>query len=331
MSVDNGMDPSHDAIRREAAAWFARRRDGACRVREEEAAFEDWRRQSHAHAQAYAETERAWRQWAQLQDSARMREMTAAAMAATAPARRRAAGARWRPLLLAASLAVVAVLGGIGLLTPPAPAPVAYGTGLGEQRTEQLADGTRITLNTQTDLQVRYDRRRREIVLERGEALFDVAREAGRPFVVVAGDGSVTALGTRFQVRNETGEAMVTLLEGRVEVAAQQARRQLAPGEQARYGGDAAGVRVRQVDPVAVASWTLGRLDFSGLPLAEAVAEANRYSEVKLRLGDPGLAELPVGGSFRIGDNAAIAAALATVFPVRVASDDGYEIVLMPR
>jgi len=331
LSVHHDMDPSHEAIRREATAWFARRRDGTRRSREEEAAFEDWCRQSDAHAQAYAETELAWRRWAQLQASARMREMTAAAMAVTAPERRHAAAGRWRPLLLAASLAVVAVLGGIRLLMPSAPPAVTFATGLGQQRTERLADGTRITLNTQTHLQVRYDRHQRQIVLERGEALFDVTREAGRPFVVVAGDGSVTALGTRFQVRSEPGEATVTLLEGRVEVAAQHSRRQLAPGEQARYGGNASGVRVRQVDPVAAASWTLGRLDFSGLPLAEAVAEANRYSAAKLRLGDPSLAALPVGGSFRIGDNAAIAAALATVFPVRVVSSQEHEIVLMPQ
>src|SRR3546814_10040974 len=78
----------------------------------------------------------------------------------------------------------------------------------------------------------------------------------------------------------------------------------------------------RQIDPTATTSWLQGRLDFSGLPLAEAIAEANRYSAVKLRLGDPRLADLPVGGSFRTGDNAGIAAAFSTVFPVRVRSEE---------
>src|SRR3546814_2535012 len=63
------------------------------------------------------------------------------------------------------------------------------------------------------------------------------------------------------------------------------------------------GIDVRQIDPTATTSWLQGRLDFSGLPLAEAIAEANRYSAVKLRLGDPRLADLPVGGSLRTGDN----------------------------
>jgi transmembrane sensor len=325
------MDFTHDAIREEAAAWFARRRDGACSP-SEEAAFEAWRGRSDAHARAYAETERAWEQWKPLQHSARMREMTAAAMTASAPRPRQAAGRRWRPLLAAASLVAIAVLGSIWLLplmthTPP----VVYSTGLGEQRTEQLPDGTRIVLNTQTTLQVRYSRQRREVMLQHGEAMFEVAHDARHPFTVIAGDGSVTDLGTQFQVRNENGTATVTLLQGAVEVAAEDERKQLVPGEQARYGASTDGINVHRVDPATITSWMRGRLDFSGLPLAQAVAEANRYSAVKLRLGDPELASLPVGGSFRAGDNAAIAAALSAVFPLRVARSDAHEIVLMPR
>src|SRR3546814_18751326 len=88
-----------------------------------------------------------------------MREMTAAALAATAP-KRRAARKSWRPLLLAASVAAVAVIGGIGLLPLFAPAPpspaVAYAPDLGEPRTERLPDGPRINLHPQTALEVRY-------------------------------------------------------------------------------------------------------------------------------------------------------------------------------
>jgi len=331
LSVGNVMNSTHDAIREEAAAWFAKRRDGAC-ARDEEEAFEAWRGRSDTHARVYAETERAWGQWKQLQGSDRMREMTAAAMKATAPRLRRATARRWRPLLAAASLAAIAVFGGIRLLPMMTlTAPVAYSTGLGEQRTEQLPDGTRIVLNTQTALQVRYGGQQREVTLLHGEAMFDVVHDAKYPFVVTAADGSVTDLGTQFLVRDEDGMAIVTLLRGRVEVAARDQSKQLVPGEQARYGTSVSGIRVRQVDPVTITGWMHGRLDFSGLPLAQAVAEANRYSAVKLRLGDPQLADLPVGGSFRTGDNAGIAAALSAVFPVRVARSDAHEIVLMPR
>jgi len=325
------MDRMQDA-REEAAAWFAKRRDGAC-TPSEDAQFEDWYGHSESHARAYAETERAWHQWQQLQNSDRLREMTDAAMAATAPRRRGAAsGWHWRPLLVAACVVAVVAAAGIKLLPLLLSSPqVTYTAGLGEQRTEQLPDGTRVTLNTQTELQVRYGRQRREIVLQHGEAMFDVVHDAQRPFVVTAGDGSIVDLGTQFEVRKENDAAIVTLIEGRVEVAARDERRQLTPGEQARYGGRTAGISVRKVDLTAVTAWLHDRLDFNGMPLAQAIADANRYSTVKLRLGDPKLADMPVGGSFRAGDNAAIAEALSAVFPVRVARSDAHEIVLMPR
>lgn len=322
----------HNAIQEEAAAWFARRRDGAC-TPSEETAFEEWCDRSEAHAVAYAETERAWHQWRQLQSSDRMRAMAAAAMAATAPQQRSVvANRRWVPLLAAACIVAAVIIGGIGLLSRLLSSlPVTYSTALGEQRTEQLPDGTQVTLNTETALLVRYDHDQREVELQHGEALFDVVHDTARPFVVTAGDGSVTDLGTRFAIRDDSGTAIVTLLQGRVEIAARDARTQLTPGEQARYGAHIAGISVRKVDPTAVTAWLHGRLDFNGMPLAQAIADANRYSAVKLRLGDPKLADMPVGGSFRAKDNAAIAAALSAVFPVRVARNNAHEIVLVPR
>lgn len=329
MSVGHGMKPTHDVTAEEAAAWFARRRDGACG---EDAAFAAWRDQSDAHARAYAAVERDWKDWRQLRASVRMRAMTAAAMDATAPARQRTSARRWVPLLAAAGLAAIVVLGGIRLL--PAllhPASVAYSTGVGEQRTERLPDGTRIVLNTQTALEVRYVRGQREVRLERGEAMFDVVHDAKRPFVVSAAGGRIIDLGTEFAVRDEDGTARVTLLHGLVEVATAAGTRRLVPGEQAHFGAGVPGVQVREVDTAAATSWTHGRLDFTNWPLSRVVAEANRYSTVKLRLGDPSLDRLPVAGSLRTGDNLVIANSLAATFSLRVARHDAKEIVLMPR
>src|SRR6185437_12813061 len=102
LSVGSHMDPMHDAIREEAAAWFAKRRDGAC-TPSEDASFEKWRERSEAHAVAYAETEHAWNQWKQLQGSDRIRELTVEVMTATALRRRSVpARRRWAPLLAAA-------------------------------------------------------------------------------------------------------------------------------------------------------------------------------------------------------------------------------------
>src|SRR3546814_13699857 len=117
---------------------------------------------------------------------------------------------------------LVAVIGGIGLLPlfapePPSPA-VAYATDLGEQRTERLPDGTRIILNTQTAVEVRYSRQRRQIPLHHGKAMPAVAHDPALPFVVATGHGSLTALSTRLQVRNDVVCAIHTLLDASVVV-----------------------------------------------------------------------------------------------------------------
>src|SRR5690606_28626324 len=92
-------------------------------------------------------------------------------------------------------------------------------TGVGEQRTVTLEDGSRVSLNTATRLSLHFDRGVRRVRLQSGEALFEVARDPGRPFVVESGDRQVRALGTAFIVRRDAGRIAVTLMEGSVEVA----------------------------------------------------------------------------------------------------------------
>jgi transmembrane sensor len=208
------------------------------------------------------------------------------------------------------------------------PTPVSYASAVGQRRAETLADGTQVTLNTDSALEARYTRRRRDVELQRGEAQFQVAPDASRPFVVSVGEGTVTALGTRFQVRREAEASIVTLLEGKVEVANGPERRTLLPNEQARLSKD--GITVQAIDPDQVSNWVGGWLKFSGAPLEQVVADANRYSTRKLRLAEPGLASIKLSGNFRTGDSAAIATTAAHVLPVRV-DDSGVDIVLLPQ
>jgi transmembrane sensor len=141
--------------------------------------------------------------------------------------------------------------------------------------------------------------------------------------------GTVSALGTRFQVRREQDSAVVTLLKGAVEVAEGEARRTLRPNEQARLSADA-GIRVGTIDPAQVSGWLDGWLHFRNTPLSQVVAQANRYSPRKLRLGDSRLAGLELNGNFHIGDSASIAFAVEQILPVRV-DDSGPDIVLRPK
>jgi transmembrane sensor len=192
-----------------------------------------------------------------------------------------------------------------------------------------LADGSHVTLNTDSVVEVRFSRGHRDVDLQRGEAQFDVAHDATRPFVVHTGMGTVTALGTRFDVRRYAGdEAVVTLLRGSVAVKQGDERRTLHPNEQALLL-ERGGITVRTIDPAQVNAWVGGWLRFADASLGEVVAEANRYSPRKLRLADPQLASLRLHGSFHVGDTASIAAAAEQLLPVRVQAQ-GNDIVLSP-
>jgi transmembrane sensor len=319
-------------VRKEAEHWFARRLEPATRDAEHEA-FQRWRANDPRRAEAYAEVERVWDDLAILKRSQRLR--LAVPEPAASDDRTGATSthprARYRVFFaFAASCAALIVLA-VLWLNRGTPA-VTLATELGEQRTETLADGTTLRLNTSSMLDVEISARERAVTLRSGEAAFDVVKDPSRVFVVSAGDGTITAVGTHFQVRHEADAVTVTLMEGRVHVV-RPARREvewLDPGQQATFSAGASGIVKRNVDVGALTSWMTGRLEFRGTLLEQAVAEANRYSARKLRIGDPGIRQLPVSGTFRTGDVASVATAFEAAFPVRAELGE-HEIVLRAR
>ena len=184
-------------------------------------------------------------------------------------------------------------------------------TGVGEQRLVQLADGSSVRLDTASAIRVRFGGGERRIELERGQALFTVATDPGRPFIVDAGAAEVTAVGTVFDVRRMDGAVRVTLVEGAVEVSAGAgaAASRMRAGEQARVA--AGRVSTRPVDAAKATSWTDGRLVFEDASLAAAVAEVNRFLEAPIVLAEGVDGGVPVNGVFRAGDRAAFASAAA--------------------
>jgi len=175
----------------------------------------------------------------------------------------------------------------------------------------------------------------RDISLGSGRALFEVAHDASRPFVVSAGPSHTTALGTHFQVQRESDHVVVTLTEGSIAVTGNLAQsswsERLTPGEQIRLSTDGHVHEKRAVDTQSVTSWSRGRLVFRGTALADALQEVNRYGHRKVRLGDPDLADLPVDGNFIAGETDRIVSALAAALPVRVAQAGAGEIILFRR
>lgn len=333
----------------EAARWFARLRSDDCSARER-ARFSEWL-EDEDNGRAYSDCMAVWDEIRDAASDDAILAMRREALAlGPAPQRR---FDRWAAGItaLAAAVALVVLVGNPARFdVNPEPesrsaapemaaaAPQTYRTEVGQSATATLADGSRIELNTDTELRVDFRPGERRIALLKGQALFRVAPDKSRPFVVEAGGRTITALGTVFDVNLAGEQLSVTLVEGRVAIAEQSAgtgslrpdARTLVPGQQLVVN------RWQEVDvrPAAierVTSWRKGRVIFEDQPLAEVIGEINRYSERRLVLGDPSLAELRVSGVFRTGSVTNFAAALSASFPVRTTVDPASNaIVVLP-
>lgn len=212
--------------------------------------------------------------------------------------------------------------------------PDGYSTNVGEQKVVRLADGTRVTLDTDSEVRVELTPEQRDIRLTRGQALFDVAKDPARPFVVSTDNGQVRAIGTRFEVGLRASGMKVTLIEGSVEVR-NSAREggggtwTLAAGEQVTINKNTPPLsKPKSVDVAASTSWTTGRLVFHETRLADAVDEVNRYSRAKIELKADDLAARPINGAFQAGDPEAFADAAAALLNLEVVRPSEGKIML---
>jgi transmembrane sensor len=323
-------------IAAEAAVWVARLHgpDRSSRMERECLA---WQGLSAAHRLAFERCTDTW------QDVGRLTLSSYAAATGAAEGRAGVGQRTWTPsrsrwsLALGAALAVP-LAGGLAMLQPWRHIDT-YSTGVGEQQMVLLADGTRMSLNTATRVTVELAPSQRTVRLKGGEALFEVAKDAHRPFVVQAAGSEVVAVGTVFSVRltpDETrvGDALaVTLVEGRVTVrpAPDGAQKGDSPAEplqlqagdrvrlsEVRDGSGRGDPRVKtQMDRPRieqVIAWKRDEAVFDDVSLADAVAEMNRYSRTPIVLvGDEALADRRISGLFRTGDSAGFARAVAAL------------------
>lgn len=310
----------------EASAWFTKLKRPAI-TRDALFDFRDWK-QDAENAAAFARVEKSWKAAHGLRNDPDIQALTADALTRHPP---RPANVQWRVTLpMAFAVAVMASVGGflaLGGLSP------SYQTRVGEQRLVPLSDGSDVRLNTDSKIRVRYRAGERRVILERGEAFFDVAHDTSRPFVVAADSAHVRALGTKFDVRRTPSGIGVTLMQGSV-VVRQDGRpgeTHLAPNQQLTV--TAHGISApRSTDAVDAASWTTGRLRFRNMPLSDAVAEVNRYSDRKLVLDAPAaLAAEPVTGEFDVGDTEAFVTALTVSFDLQASDTTSRSIRLAPR
>ena len=288
-----------------AAALLARVQSGSAAPAEVEA----WLDADPAHAVAFARVEAAWER------AERLKAMPHAAEEPAFQVTRR----------MAAGLAVgVLGLGAAGgwLMTRN---PVEI-TARGERRTVSLPDGSRVELNTDSRIAIAYSETRRDIVLTRGEALFEVAKDPARPFVVQAGEAQVRAVGTAFNIRMREKVVELTVTEGVVAVdeRAAAAPRQVSEGKGAVIATGA--VAEVNLDPEVLRRrllWRDGVVEFEGDTLEQAATEFNRYNDRRLVVADPQVASIRVGGRFGTHEVDRFLVALQAGFPVRAVPGEG--------
>lgn len=261
---------------------------------------------------------------------------------ATLKRARRVGAVRWLPIkraavALAAALLVAAVMGGGSYWYLQQPA--TYETQIGERRAIALADGSRISLDSNTEVKVRYTKSARILELLRGRARFDVAHDITRPFSVNAGSETVVAVGTSFDVERLGPKVLVTLIQGHVIIKSDAVPEKinpmprhaivLSPGEQMVAAVDSKPV-ISPTDIQTAKAWETGQLVFHNETLAEAVEQVNRYSPRPVSL-DPAIASVRVTGVFNAGDVNSFVTAVTSYLPIVASTTADNQILLQPR
>lgn len=246
---------------------------------------------------------------------------------------------RWAHAAVAASFVLVALSGlhfGYGKTSLEPVIGIVYETPIGESKEFVLSDGSIIFLDTQTRLVADFSAEARHISLERGQARFDVAKDAERPFSVMAGIGKITALGTAFVVKKTPTDVLVTLIHGSVEVAQQNQMTTIShtPSQPDHIGQQLAYSRkgiskANIVDISQSVAWQDGRLVFENHTLAQVVSELNRYSKKKIVIGDRSLRAIRVTGVFNVGSDGNALEALQYYFSLKLTTDQRGNLVLI--
>jgi len=198
----------------------------------------------------------------------------------------------------------------------------SYSTGIGEQRTIQLVDGSTVELNARSTVKVRLTERRRDVTLIEGQALFRVAKDKHRPFVVRAGDAQVRAVGTEFDVYKKQIATVVTVVEGRVETyeasgSAGTAAIVLSAGEQLTVLPNTV-TKPTHIDTVAATAWVQQRLIFEETPLRDVAEEFNRYNRRPLAIDGRELQNLKISGIYSSTDPTSLINFLRSQTSIRV-------------
>jgi len=344
----------------QAAAWRARLAESADLHGGE---FSSWLAQDPRNREAWRCVQASWDVLGQQATAPGVIRLRRAALAHAHNVMRR--NLLWprrvrRPALLAAAAACVVAAG--AFLFWQQNRPDVLRTGFGERRVVTLSDGSQITLDSRSEVTVRYTADARALTLVRGQARFDVAHDVVRPFSVIAADHKVVATGTAFDVDVLGRKLLVTLLKGHVVVLPQSAptipwipdaapegagsatpagaeslaasaagdargRIYLDPGEQLVVSSSDA-PRVSHVDIERVTAWESGEIVFDDEPLATVIERMNRYGPRHIVVADDHTASLRISGVFHEGDVDGFVSTIAAYLSVKARERPDGDVVL---
>jgi transmembrane sensor len=338
MKIGPSNSKPHPAIVAEASAWFIEFRAGDVNEVARQH-FIEWLRRSPEHIQAYLEVSGVWAELPTSDPEGKIdissmiaRARGEADVVALSPVGARPAEVtspeeprmlrHWprRAVLAVAALALLASvtvrLLGVGDFGG------SYSTGIGEQRTIQLADGSTVEVNARSRVRVHLTDQQRDVTLLEGQALFRVAKDSRRPFVVRAGDAEVRAVGTEFDVYRKQSATVVTVVEGRVETYDESggsgaAAIVLSAGEQLTVLPHTVTKPTRTDTGVATA-WVHKRLMFEETPLRDVAEEFNRYNRRPLTIDDRELQKVTISGVYSSTDPSSLINFLRSQSSIRV-------------
>lgn len=314
------------------AADFIERREMPGWTSADQARLDAWLAESYGNRAAYWRLEHSWREADRVSALGPAPAWDETGDIATAPG-------RWTPYwsritALAASLAlVIGIASAIYLHETPQgsvrtaaadPLPTTrFSTPVGARRIVPLADGSKVELNTASVVRASISRSGRDVWLDRGEAYFEVAHRADRPFVVHAGSRIITVLGTKFSVRRDGDQVTVSVLEGRVRVAdvkrGTESATVIAAGDMVVARGAATLLNQKAEEQVQDAlSWRSGMLTFDQSPLPSVAAEFNRYNRKHIMVRGVEASRRRVGGAFPASDPEGFARLLESAFGLQV-------------
>ncbi len=312
----NSFENDAGAIRQAAADWLMRLQGPDADGEADWIAFDAWLSASPQHAAAYDEALEIWNE---------LGGMAPAIQAATAPVafKPRAQPTRrligWGVGIAAAAVLVAAVMPMMAGRTE------IYETGRGQTRTVSLADGSVIHMNALSKISVRMTGRERQVAMNDAEAVFDVAKDAKRPFLIAAGDRTVRVVGTEFDVSHRGDALAVTVRRGVVQVRpdarSTDGMVSLTHGQRLDHAEGGAS-RVSSVNPEDAFAWRGGRLVYRQRPLSEVVAELNRHLAQDIRLADASAGRQTFSGVLVLDNEKAVIERLSLLTPVTVVRSD---------